>query len=166
MEDDSSISAFSAQIYNFNPRPPGGGRRYDKDGITYTRAFQSTSPGWRTTAITSALTQPTVYFNPRPPGGGRLHTSVSALYSDIFQSTSPGWRTTPSPYSRGRYCPWISIPVPRVEDDIAISSYRSIPLDFNPRPPGGGRHIQFVNRLYLFYISIHVPRVEDDFLFF
>ena len=56
------------------------------------------------------------YFNPRPPCGGR-----------------------PGDIAFGLISPYISIHVPRVEDDAFVS----LPLSFRS-------------------ISIHVPRVEDD----
>ena len=78
----------------------------------------------------------------------------------VFQSTSPVWRTTVRCESRGRrhfisiHVPRveddtlevddlddavISIHVPRVEDDVGV--YDKLPrrVDFNPRPPCGGR---------------------------
>ena len=55
-----------------------------------------------------------------------------------FQSTSPGWRTT-SCQASGILHPYISIHVPRVEDDSEGGRRRTPNTDFNPRPPGGGR---------------------------
>ena len=169
---------------DFNPRPPGGGRRLT------VRTLDSCKK----------------HFNPRPPGGGRLASSgeiniqngisihvprveddritnitardgyisihVPRVEDDIlliniiinrllFQSTSPGWRTTKccenyKPVSE------ISIHVPQVEDDRHSADYHHAGRYFNPRPPGGGRH-GFVSRIvYIAGISIHVPRVEDD----
>ena len=56
----------------------------------------------------------------------------------------------------------ISIHVPRVEDDFVKCGARANYVDFNPRPPCGGRRRQAVPRNSRRVISIHVPRVEDD----
>ena len=95
------------------------------------------------------------------------------------------WRTT----CTGKYSPRrqaISIHVPRVEDDKLSQTEFAKKIDFNPRPPCGGRlfllfcFLRYVifqstspvwrttNSDYVaefeFDISIHVPRVEDDVL--
>ena len=56
-----------------------------------------------------------------------------------FQSTSSVWRTTRPP---GLSCARLT--------------------HFNPRPPCGGRHIQYSTDDGSTWISIHVLRVEDD----
>ena len=122
-------------------------------------------------------------FNPRPPCGGR-HTEIAQKAVGVkFQSTSPVWRTTsrtthPPPAAR------ISIHVPRVEDDDEQREHGAPVIDFNPRPPCGGRHTIAKPKAKTIYfnprppcggrldsadeveqrcnISIHVPRVEDD----
>ena len=58
--------------------------------------------------------------------------------------------------------PPISIHVLRVEDDHGSKRQRSHSLDFNPRPPCGGRPQQAVVYDWNVDISIHVLRVEDD----
>ena len=100
--------------------------------------FQSTSPVWRTTLRPSAAQRPPAIsihvprveddiderqlvdelhnFNPRPPCGGRLYGVEWWFCDKSFQSTSPVWRTTRSLPMR-RSCHFISIHVPRVEDD-------------------------------------------------
>ena len=60
-------------------------------------------------------------------------------YPSKFQSTSPVWRTT--------------------EDSCPLSEGE---LDFNPRPPCGGRPGDTTTAKLIHGISIHVPRVEDD----
>ena len=79
---------------------------------------------------------------------------------------------------------YISIHVPRVEDDSCGLSVSRPPRYFNPRPPCGGRQLRSLgqppaevfqstspvwrttsameNREKIKQISIHVPRVEDD----
>ena len=56
----------------------------------------------------------------------------------------------------------ISIHVPRVEDDTTAITLKPAKIDFNPRPPCGGRPSQGMTNAAAVPISIHVPRVEDD----
>ena len=138
VEDDAAITFDSSMQAHFNPRPPGGGRRYSRGCYGGTKKN----------------------FNPRPPGGGRRDIAAQQVLQKIFQSTSPGWRTTTG---QGASChfQFISIHVPRVEDDddyIRVSETYEISIHvprveddtpmlnktinvsyFNPRPPGGGR---------------------------
>ena len=56
----------------------------------------------------------------------------------------------------------ISIHVLRVEDDRRVQTYAALQLDFNPRPPCGGRPFCWTLSTVSKRISIHVLRVEDD----
>ena len=56
----------------------------------------------------------------------------------------------------------ISIHVPRVEDDRPILMWAQTARHFNPRPPCGGRPEFKKMKIDEDTISIHVPRVEDD----
>ena len=56
----------------------------------------------------------------------------------------------------------ISIHVLRVEDDGTHAAGFRCGLDFNPRPPCGGRRLRADAVQGLEHISIHVLRVEDD----
>ena len=58
---------------------------------------------------------------------------------------------------------WISIHVPRVEDDEDCRDYSKEFSYFNPRPPCGGRPKKRETQTEQKHISIHVPRVEDDY---
>ena len=49
-----------------------------------------------------------------------------------------------------------------MEDDGRYISQLGLCRDFNPRPPGGGRHSGISGGGFGAGISIHVPRVEDD----
>ena len=131
---------YSKSWCHFNPRPPCGGRlkvrvvvyrhsdisihvprveddkNEDVNGNS-TNLFQSTSPVWRTT----------------------LSVRKENAYRMEFQSTSPVWRTTGIfPFVDSRS--YISIHVPRVEDDFEEVSALDDVSNFNPRPPCGGRH--------------------------
>ena len=159
-------------------RTTSGGRRGGVSG-----EFQSTSPVWRTTSIQYTYILRAVDFNPRPPCGGRHSCTAKTQTEKKFQSTSPVWRTTPVVFIVGRL-EFISIHVPRVEDDLREYGEEAVATDFNPRPPCGGRRIitahspsfpKFQSTSPVWrttgvpfmliarsFISIHVPRVEDD----
>ena len=74
-EGDEQENARPAEIVNFNPRPPWGGRRYSVNRVTKTFGD----------------------FNPRPPWGGRLAQSDMNLDALAFQSTPSVGRATKNP---------------------------------------------------------------------
>ena len=101
------------------------------------------------------------YFNPRPPCGGRRADPIKRIADLEFQSTSSVWRTTSAlPYALK--ADFISIHVLRVEDDQVVAWRDFGHLDFNPRPPCGGRPGRALSAMCKRGISIHVLRVEDD----
>ena len=94
MEGDSSVAAAAAEVQDFNPLPPHGGRlfscihaftsrfisihslRMEGDFNTIFRfcvsiVFQSTPSAWRETRRSPSCTGNGMYFNPLPPHGGR-----------------------------------------------------------------------------------------------
>ena len=103
----------------FNPRPPCGGRLFGWASSISGKRFQSTSPVWRTTRILITNGIIPLDFNPRPPCGGRRSRSAADTTPTRFQSTSPVWRTTEQRALR-RILQYISIHVPRVEDDRSL----------------------------------------------
>ena len=64
--------------------------------------------------------------------------AAAATFSHRFQSTSSVWRTTIRRH-RLYSCKAISIHVLRVEDDRPTVSPGTSSVNFNPRPPCGGR---------------------------
>ena len=94
VEDDWVYNIDVPRRYNFNPRPPCGGRRMITAHSPSLPKFQSTSPVWRTTFLIRSTVKPkriSIHvprveddffnqvdcqtekdFNPRPPCGGRL----------------------------------------------------------------------------------------------
>ena len=145
-EGDLLLSADSAVLTYFYPRPPRGGRRamsYNSAEATrflstpsarratvmriiaaWSTLFLSTPSARRATRLRSALPLPFLYFYPRPPRGGRLtcarvHDNVKYFY--------------PRPPRGGR---------PR---QLAL---RRQLQNFYPRPPRGGRQQKQRQNLY------------------
>ena len=65
--------------YNFNPRPPRGGRRNRNANNIYNALFQSTPPARGATEALPVIQPEPIYFNPRPPRGGRLQLLRSCV---------------------------------------------------------------------------------------
>ena len=124
--------------------------------------FQSTSPVWRTTGSSRiGIFLPSISIHvprveddscrkhvilrlfisihvPRVEDDGRSLTSSSA--KSIFQSTSPVWRTTKSELQTGRYYGSFQSTSPVWRTTNPVYNKLSELVDFNPRPPCGGRH--------------------------
>ena len=116
-EGDLDFCHCSRPAYNFNPRPPWGGRLRlrcrDRRRIDH--------------------------FNPRPPWGGRRERRVLHINRLRFQSTPSVGRAT-LPIYRGLHRGRISIHALRGEGDYYWLSTAATSEHFNPRPPWGGRH--------------------------
>ena len=130
---------FDREIYDFNPRPPRGGRRI----FHYLQKLHPCN------------------FNPRPPRGGRPHTPKSLTWNTNFNPRPPrGGRPPVKRLNFLRF--YISIHAPREGGDQQTIlrqgldyTFQSTPpargatkrfctvfgpiRDFNPRPPRGGR---------------------------
>ncbi len=149
--------------WNFNPRPPCGGRPVTRITPMDAVYFNPRPPcGGRLTCRTGAISC-RMDFNPRPPCGGRhrvmlacsikLYISIHAprvggdlLHAaerggkELFQSTPPVWGATGAAgVADGGAVP-ISIHAPRVGGDPSKLDTGGILPYFNPRPPCGGRH--------------------------
>ena len=101
------------------------------------------------------------YFNPRPPCGGRLVEQTAEDLAHVFQSTSPMRGTTHNRVEELTRLK-ISIHVPHAGDDGATGLELAVPLNFNPRPPCGGRPNLRPCTGNSRDISIHVPHAGDD----
>ena len=77
-------------------------------------------------------------FNPRPPRGGRLPIGEAFSGVLLFQSTPPARGATDQVGDNFNQR-FISIHAPREGGDGTHSFPRILCLDFNPRPPRGGR---------------------------
>ena len=138
VEDDIVVAFFKRPTQYFNPRPPCGGRRHRYHMPDRQPEFQSTSSVWRTTG-----------FKWHDSDTGDISIHVLRVEDDLlrwfvdfygtgFQSTSSVWRTTCIIcLIHNRRV--ISIHVLRVEDDSRANTLKVGHLNFNPRPPCGGR---------------------------
>ena len=82
--------------YDFNPRPPRGGRRIPDTEQSASLDFNPRPPrGGRRRS--SASTWPKRYFNPRPPRGGRQVSLIWDNRDFKFQSTPPARGATSFP---------------------------------------------------------------------
>ena len=156
---------------NFNPRPPWGGRPEAsmcpvsrlKISIHALRGEGDERIGGKRLLVGG-------HFNPRPPWGGRRKTKNSQNDYLIFQSTPSVGRATPLFRCRREKLA-ISIHALRGEGDVresqslfASAKFQSTPsvgratasasgqwrrlLNFNPRPPWGGRPSGFLTALH------------------
>ena len=78
------------------------------------------------------------HFNPRPPRGGRPRITSIGDYTFRFQSTPPA-RGATDLLLHHRDPAGISIHAPREGGDDKIRKNFRTNIDFNPRPPRGGR---------------------------
>ena len=107
-------------------------------GFAVCNPFQSTSPARGTTCYRLWRYILWSYFNPRPPRGGRPNLRKWQERQNEFQSTSPARGTTRAETGK-TFNHIISIHVPREGDDFLCLTAWSGSIDFNPRPPRGGR---------------------------
>ena len=148
-------------IRDFNPRPPCGGRRYDKlDAMTVKYisihgprvGADSTSGQYAQTPLTISIHGPRV--------GADAHCSVQAVLPEI---SIHGPRVGADVLAGGRV-----VAVPDFNPRPPCGGRRRSPRsrrhggDFNPRPPCGGRR-SAVRPVHCGpWISIHGPRVGAD----
>ena len=115
--------------------------------------FQSTSPERGTTGIQRLILSDTIFQSTSPERGTTIFKYNSCALS-IFQSTSPERGTTTGIYFSSFFSN-ISIHVPRAGDDHNAPISKQATIDFNPRPPSGGR--QNLQRYLLHYQNFN-PR--------
>ena len=139
-EGDMARARMRSTSWNFYPRPPRGGRRWQLFGSQHKRPISIHAlreegdhlrPGWF---------RPIRYFYPRPPRGGRPGSSqrMPAASFDFY----------PRPPRGGR---------PGSSQRMPAASF-----DFYPRPPRGGRPIAGASAGISSAISIHALREEGD----
>ena len=126
---------FYKGFWNFNPRPPCGGRPRAAGINTSGTPISIHAP--RAGGDTKKIRRSThdQNFNPRPPCGGRRFIAPDAMDHSTFQSTPPV-RGATKPHSAYIYL-LIFQSTPPVRGASMCCTSR--PGYFNPRPPCGGR---------------------------
>ena len=177
-----SLSCFS-EISDFNPLPPHGGRPGEaleamKAGKISIHSLHTEGDG-----CSGAGTHRPHHFNPLPPHGGRLRRTIRQVRGEEFQSTPSTRRETLVRINSDASFPFQSTPSTRREtlshvdfpfsifisihslhtegDSAGVTSY-TIPADFNPLPPHGGRPPHSVITSNSTDISIHSLHTEGD----
>ena len=122
----SASETYSRSLTHFYPRPPRGGRPFDRGGICQSqRVFLSTPSARRATRSPAPTPTSGINFYPRPPRGGRpSRLSAFSIILNFYPRPPRGGR-------RGyaaRAC--------------LLRSY------FYPRPPRGGRQQKQRQNLY------------------
>ena len=148
--------------YDFNPRPPRGGRHGRDQTAVIVGRFQSTPPARGATMPVVRVSSGRRHFNPRPPRGGRpAETPSCPADSGSISIHAPreGGDYTESLRTRHRV---ISIHAPREGGDWRTQDLPSLMQNFNPRPPRGGRQPSTDTKGGAGYISIHAPREGGD----
>ena len=115
---DSIFAPQLGQYFDFNPRPPRGGRRWRPwTTTTPTGAFQSTPPARGATTCRAERQKAREHFNPRPPRGGRplCGGTLTGIYTISIHAPREGGDS----YGAGliRSTPPISIHAPREGGD-------------------------------------------------
>ena len=123
----------------FNPRLPGGRRLYLLRPRNRLRRFNPRLPGGRRRSKCLAYGLRSC-FNPRLPGGRRHCGALSAPDLIEFQSTPSGGKATLPPRLNPNKAR-VSIHAFRGEGDIAPPARPDCSGRFNPRLPGGRRHL-------------------------
>ena len=123
---------------DFNPRPPRGGRLRVPAAVPGRRHISIHAPREGGDPSQYALAQRGGYFNLRPPRGGRRSSTTASQTWKTFQSTPPARGATRAGKD-GEENATISIHAPREGGDGGRSRTSISGVNFNPRPPRGGR---------------------------
>ena len=147
----------------FNSRPPRGGRQGQDRSVLQCRKISIHAlreEGDHSCGSESGISW---YFNPRPPWGERPLAAAAAEQHTQFQST-PSARRATVVVQIAIVHDRISIHALREESDLATCSVEVDQVNFNPRPPRGGRPDPVEWDDEREYISNHALREEGDVL--
>ena len=123
--------------------------------------FQSTPSAGRATVFGTLLVPSALNFNPRPPRGGRPYDNTNPKTIYLFQSTPSAGRATAAKPSA--IFPKIFQSTPSAgRATVGQACVLSDGVNFNPRPPRGGRLIAASGVISFGIISIHA-RGEGDY---
>ncbi len=137
-EGDVRTPTAAPTLSYFNPRPPRGGRPVIRAGDAAAIPISIHALREEGDSVPGTTSAPAPDFNPRPPRGGR-RTDCPARQQDndisIHALREEGDTSClPSPQKAN-----ISIHALREEGDALPEMSTSLGVDFNPRPPRGGR---------------------------
>ena len=154
------VNSLSSMLtWDFNPRPPRGGRLFPPRDWSRDAEFQSTPPARGATTLKPAIFIASI-FQSTPPARGATRESALSPLALRFQSTPPARGATVAvdggvqvilisihaPREGGDRASGahelrlqISIHAPREGGDCAAWGRPAVPRHFNPRPPRGGR---------------------------
>ena len=150
----------TASLFDFYPRPPGGGRRVWQEKKANCFSFLSTPSGWRATVADPDTGKYSIISIHALRVEGDLDDVLVVCAREAFLSTPSGWRATVLGFvgiaaavisihalrvegdlvdARGLRIISISIHALRVEGDPRFPAHDRRGKNFYPRPPGGGR---------------------------
>ncbi len=151
----------AADMGDFNPRPPCGGRLVVEQINVTVKGFQSTPPVRGATFHLRAEQCYHHHFNPRPPCGGRHNDAVITIVNSDFNPRPPCGGRRGRLHAVHLIVIFQSTPPVRGATHVPFSCCFRCTY-FNPRPPCGGRQEQ-INALKAEQdISIHAPRAGGD----
>ena len=180
--DGSTSSGGGHSESDFNPRPPRGGR-HRRRVLSKTQGYFNPRPPRGGRRTDTEILRKNDDFNPRPPRGGRPKHRRPKQHRKEFQSTPSARRATDGKASiagaiaisihalreegdvlgfRIQDRPEISIHALREEGDDLLVVPKVSSLNFNPRPPRGGRRTSSWPYDAFIQISIHALREEGD----
>ena len=143
-ESDGALQKPHTRTADFNPRPPRGGRQCDNHAPEAPETISIHALRGESDDGLQRSRPPTGYFNPRPPRGGRRGACAASARGGLFQSTPSARRATRRLTSWGGVLK-ISIHALREEDDGLYRHGQNRAIrNFNPRPPRGGRHYDWI----------------------
>ena len=138
-ESDVLNTIYSTRANDFNPRPPRGERRCVTPFNYRGTLFQSTPSARRATSLRCKISGRRPDFNPRPPRGGRRTRGIMLDAPSIFQST-PSARRATTKHWRAVAVDTVFQSTPSARRATLYAFTGALPIiDFNPRPPRGGR---------------------------
>ena len=147
----------------FQPTPPTrGGATICRHTTSFVTSYFNPRPRTGGRPLNPGASDEEIKFQPTPPRGGRLAERCGAAHIGLFQPTPPARGATmlcAAFSSSGRFQP--TPPARGATGEAAFTA--SVLMDFNPRPPCGGRPAPQGHVLLKGVISTHAPRAGGDF---
>ena len=147
--------------YDFNPRPPRGGRQDVLVNVDLHRHISIHAPPRGGATNLSGLCYGQGQFQSTPPARG-----ATGVWPDDYCSYGISIHAPREGGDHGNggdgIARRISIHAPREGGDVFVGHFAGQHFDFNPRPPRGGRLDLFTILSADSCISIHAPREGGD----